>query len=437
MFKNKEQIFLFIITILISSFVTFIISLALNISKTGQTKLGGLILNTGGAPIGLIVENGKVGIGTRNPSYKLDIVGVLRLQPTSSPTGANGVIYYDSTVNKFKCFENGVWKDCVSAGGLPSGAYIAFPDANPRTGFTYTGIIETLGGNTWTTKAPMLTARAGLAAAVVNNIIYAIGGYNGRELSTNEAYDPSTNTWTTKRSMLTARQEFAVAVVNNIIYAIGGWNNGYLSTNEAYNPSTDTWTTKAPMLTAREGLAAAVVNNIIYAIGGFNGSYLSINEAYNPSTNTWTTKARMPTAREDIAAAVVNNIIYVIGGEVGYNPRVFTSANEAYDPSTNSWTTKAPMPTARDSLAIAVVNNIIYAIGGWGYDSSNLSTNEAYDPSTNSWTNKIPMPTGRKGLAAAVVNNIIYTIGGYNASGYLSTNEAYNTGLTVYWFQKQ
>jgi hypothetical protein len=91
MFKNKEQIFLFIITILISSFVTFIISLAwtepisnpplgniaapLNISKTGQTKLGGLILNTGGAPIGLIVENGKVGIGTRNPLQKLDVVG--------------------------------------------------------------------------------------------------------------------------------------------------------------------------------------------------------------------------------------------------------------------------------------------------------------------------------------------------------------------------
>ena len=91
MFKNKEQIFLFIITILISSFVTFIISLAwtepisnpplgniaapLNISKTGQTKLGGLILNTGGAPIGLIVENGKVGIGTRNPLQKFDVVG--------------------------------------------------------------------------------------------------------------------------------------------------------------------------------------------------------------------------------------------------------------------------------------------------------------------------------------------------------------------------
>jgi hypothetical protein len=85
---------------------------------------------------------GNVGIGTTAPGYKLDIVGALRLQPSSAPIGANGVIYYDSTANKFKCFENGAWVDCISAGGIPSGAYIAFPDSNPRPGFTYTGVIE-------------------------------------------------------------------------------------------------------------------------------------------------------------------------------------------------------------------------------------------------------------------------------------------------------
>jgi hypothetical protein len=85
---------------------------------------------------------GNVGIGTTAPGYKLDIVGALRLQPSSAPIGANGVIYYDSTANKFKCYENGAWKDCIGAGGIPSGAYIAFPDSNPRPGFVYTGVIE-------------------------------------------------------------------------------------------------------------------------------------------------------------------------------------------------------------------------------------------------------------------------------------------------------
>ena len=48
--------------------------------------------------------------------------------------------------------------------------------------------------NSWISKAPMLTARAYLGAAVVNGKIFAIGGYNNGYLSTNEEYDPTTDT---------------------------------------------------------------------------------------------------------------------------------------------------------------------------------------------------------------------------------------------------
>jgi N-acetylneuraminic acid mutarotase len=55
-------------------------------------------------------------------------------------------------------------------------------------------------------------------------------------LSTVEAYDPATDTWTTKAPMPTARQGLAAAVVNGSLYAIGGYNGSYLSTVESYTP---------------------------------------------------------------------------------------------------------------------------------------------------------------------------------------------------------
>src|SRR5258708_6683079 len=55
--------------------------------------------------------------------------------------------------------------------------------------------------NKWTTAAPLPTAVTDGTGAVVNGILYVIGGYNGTNtLNTVYAYNPSTNTWTSKAS---------------------------------------------------------------------------------------------------------------------------------------------------------------------------------------------------------------------------------------------
>src|SRR5882762_468209 len=70
---------------------------------------------------------------------------------------------------------------------------------------------------TWTPKTSMPTARYGLAAGVVNNIFYAVGGFNneiGRPMETTvEAYDPVANAWTTKAPIPTGRVLAAAGVV--------------------------------------------------------------------------------------------------------------------------------------------------------------------------------------------------------------------------------
>jgi N-acetylneuraminic acid mutarotase len=128
--------------------------------------------------------------------------------------------------------------------------------------------------------------------------IYVLGGYDGSSRSyfnTAEAYDPHTNTWTSIAPMGTARTGLAATAVNGTIYALGGsdaLSRSYFNTAEAYNPSTNTWTTIASMGTARVGMTATALNGKIYALGGYDGSsWLNTAEAYDPSTNTWTTIA--------------------------------------------------------------------------------------------------------------------------------------------------
>jgi hypothetical protein len=81
--------------------------------STADIRFSGMF----GSPIHMTIQGstGNVGIGTTAPGYRLDIAGALRLQPGSAPAGANGVIYYDATANKFKCFENGAWRDCIGS----------------------------------------------------------------------------------------------------------------------------------------------------------------------------------------------------------------------------------------------------------------------------------------------------------------------------------
>jgi N-acetylneuraminic acid mutarotase len=166
--------------------------------------------------------------------------------------------------------------------------------------------------------------------------------------------------------MPTARQYFGAAMVNGILYAVGGSNPSILSIVEAYDPSTNSWSTKAPLPGIRHGLALVEAGGSLYAIGGNNLNPTNIVEAYDPLTNSWSGKAPMPTIRSHISGSAVNvgGIIYVIGGSTNGSTPMGTV--EAYDPSTDSWSVKTPMPVPRFDLTVSAIDGIIYAVGGNG-----------------------------------------------------------------------
>ena len=291
------------------------------------------------------------------------------------------------------------------------------------TSLTVMGATATDDLGSWVSQNSMSVARTSVGVVEVNGMIYAIGGYNGNNLSTVEEYDPVTDTWTTKTDMPTARKYCGVAEANGKIYVIGGDDNSsVLSTVEEYDPVTDTWTTKANMSTARVHFGVAEANGKIYAIGGYNSSVLSTVEEYDPVTDTWTTKTDMPTERKGLEVVEANGKIYAIGG---YNGNYLTTVEE-YDPVTDTWITKADMSTARQYFRAAEAKDKIYAIGGYHNDDV-LSTVEEYDPVTDTWTTKADMPTARSHCGVAEANGMIYVIGGYNGSSILSIVEAFST----------
>jgi len=135
----------------------------------------------------------------------------------------------------------------------------------------------------------------------------------------------------------TNRTRLAAAVVNEKIYVIGGLDGGGFSSNvDEYDPANDTWSPKASMPTGRRDLAVSVVNGKIYAIGGIgydpnNILIYDVVEEYDPATDTWATKTAMPTGREYLTASSVNNKVYALGGSIG--PGSTFDTVEEYDPS--------------------------------------------------------------------------------------------------------
>lgn len=85
-----------------------------------------------------------------------------------------------------------------------------------------------------------------------------------------EVFDPIANHWEKCQPMTTARSRVGVAVVNGLLYAIGGYDGQLrLSTVEVYNPETDLWSKVGSMNSkrryARERLPRA------QSIGGEEG----------------------------------------------------------------------------------------------------------------------------------------------------------------------
>jgi N-acetylneuraminic acid mutarotase len=72
----------------------------------------------------------------------------------------------------------------------------------------------------------------------MNGKLYVVGGTNAADvvLAATLIYNPATNQWSTKASMPTARTRLGSAVIDNLLYAVGGKVTTDLAKVERYTP---------------------------------------------------------------------------------------------------------------------------------------------------------------------------------------------------------
>ncbi|XP_060856500.1 ring canal kelch homolog isoform X1 [Metopolophium dirhodum] len=189
----------------------------------------------------------------------------------------------------------------------------------------------------WIPMVNMLVSRAYLGVGILDDNIYAVGGFNGFVPVNNaEVFDINIQKWKMIASMTTNRSLFGIGVLNGRLYAVGGFD-GYdsLKSVESYEPSLDTWTPVGELSVCRDSFSIGVMDGVMYAIGGIDGSEnLKSVEAYRPSDGVWYFIADMHLCRKNSGVVVLDGLLYVIGGE---SEESVVNTIEVYNPKTNTW----------------------------------------------------------------------------------------------------
>jgi N-acetylneuraminic acid mutarotase len=186
------------------------------------------------------IPNPRRGLGANVVNGKIYLTGGF-VPDSSSSTGFSilslNEVYDPETDSWTTKTEVPTAVSSVTSAVVDSRIYIIMSDLNQ---------IYDANTDTWSLGTPLPNSSMGVARAVaaagVNALkrIYVFGG------GETQVYDPGSDSWTFGADMLTKRSGFGVAVLNDILYVIGGftetfdmfWNSNITlyATNEQYTP---------------------------------------------------------------------------------------------------------------------------------------------------------------------------------------------------------
>ncbi|XP_078264610.1 actin-binding protein IPP isoform X2 [Rhinoraja longicauda] len=250
---------------------------------------------------------------------------------------------------------------------------------------------------------------------------YIEGGYtrlqggrwsDSRTLSCVERFDSFSQYWTTVSSLHQARSGLGVAVLEGMIYVIGGESDSMIfDCAERYDPVSKQWATVASMNSPRCGLAVCACHAAIYALGGWVGADIGKTmERFDPSDNKWEVLGDMVVPRYFFGCCEMQGLIYIVGGLSDSGSELCSA--EMFDPITKRWTTLEGMKTKRAYVGVVALNDCVYAVGGWNETQNALRTVEKYSLQEEKWFEVSSMNVARAGVSVIAVNGLLYAAGG-------------------------
>lgn len=291
--------------------------------------------------------------------------------------------------------------------------------------------------------AALSQARAGIATAVHENIVYFAGGNLSKSV---DIYDASRNQWF-RQELSIGRSHIAAAAVGNKVLFAGGIGEGFYSPHwssaplDIYNVSSNTWS--AGILPGREtgdnigvaGIATTTIGNKIYFAGNASdwfawdfGTISSTINIYDAGDNNWST-SELSIPRGFMASIAIGNKNYWAGGlyKQPYDP--FSTLVEIRDMNTDVSKFDCLFQPNAFFSAVLKNNKIVFFTSGVNVPMYWSSVNppvmnkfDIYDITSNSWSIGV-LPVDIYGAAVISSNNTIYVAGGY-VNGSLS-NQVY------------
>ncbi|MDZ7267317.1 MAG: T9SS type A sorting domain-containing protein [candidate division KSB1 bacterium] len=230
--------------------------------------------------------------------------------------------------------------------------------------------------------ADLRAPRCNAAAVVYHGRIHIVGGAgdSSQALATAEFYDEQTGQWQQLPALSVAREGAAVAVINDTLFAIGGYDGtSPLKSIEYYHSAFNQWqTSRWQLSTPRGWLAATTLNDSIFTVGGLLLAPVGILERYHSSDGS-RRRADMPTPRGRMAAVNFQNELWTLGGAAQHGA---TETVELYEYYTNQWRSGIPLIQARELHAAVVAREKIYVLGGRDAEGNVLASVEVFQPLT-------------------------------------------------------